>query len=59
MKHGFKYFKLLNDSNPLRCFWKTHISDAYSGEFHIETEDREQILGILAQNGIPTSRPNL
>lgn len=57
MKHGFKYFKPLNDSNPLRRFWKYNVSDAYSGEFHIEAEDRPEVLGIVARYDIPTSRP--
>ena len=59
MKNGFKYYRSLDDSNPLQRFWKTHISDAYSGEFHIETENLDEIRGILARHGIPISRPNL
>ena len=57
MKYGFKYYRPLNDSNPVRCFWKTYISDAYSGEFHIEAEDRDKVRSILARHGIPMSRP--
>ena len=57
MKYGFKYYKPLNDSNPLRRFWKTHVSDAFSGEFHIEAEDRAEVLGIMVRHDIPTSRP--
>ena len=57
MKHGFKYYRLIDDSNPFRRFWKAHISDAYSGEFHIEVKDRDEVLNILARHGIPTSRP--
>jgi hypothetical protein len=56
MKYGFKYYKPLTDWNPLRRFWKTHVSDAYSGEFHIEAEDRAEVLSIMARHDIPTSR---
>lgn len=57
MKYGFKYYKPLNDSNPLRCFWKTYFSDAYSGEFHIEAGDKDEVLRILVEHDIPTLRP--
>jgi hypothetical protein len=34
-----------------------HVSDAYFGEFHIEAADRDEIRNILAEHGIPRSRP--
>ena len=52
MRHGFKFYKHLEEPNPLRRFWKTHVSDAYSGEVHIEKADREDVFESLAQQGI-------
>lgn len=57
MKYGFKYYKPVGDSSWLGRFWKNHVSDAYSGEFHIEVADRDVVLGIMVRQGIPTSRP--
>lgn len=57
MRNGFKYFKPVGDVSPLRRFWKTHVSDAYSGEFHVEAEDRDEVLGILDEYCVPTARP--
>jgi hypothetical protein len=56
-KHGIKFYKILNEPKPLRRFWKAHVSDAYSGEIHVETEDRERVLRIVTDHGIPTSKP--
>jgi len=56
MKHGFKFYKPLNVSGSLRRFWRAHVSDAFSGEVHLESTDRERVLGIVADHGIPTSR---
>jgi len=56
MRHGFKFYKPLNESNPFRRFWKAHVSDAFSGEVHVETVDRERVLDELAQRGIPERR---
>lgn len=56
MKHGFKFYKPMNDSNPFRRFWKAHISDAFSGEFHVEVGDRDKVLSIMEHHGIPTSK---
>jgi hypothetical protein len=55
VKHGFKYFLPLGATTPLRRFWKYNVSDAYSGEFHIEAKDRDEISAILASRDIPTS----
>ncbi len=55
-RDGFKFYLPLNDSNPLRRFWKSHVSDAFSGEVHVEMVDRERVLDVLAQHGIPCRR---
>jgi hypothetical protein len=44
-RHGFKYSKAMNESNPFRRFWKAHLSDQFSGEVRAETTDLERILG--------------
>jgi hypothetical protein len=44
MRHGFKYYKTMNETKPLRRFWKTHVSDRYSGEVHVEKADLERVL---------------
>jgi len=54
-KHGFKYYKIVNETSPLRRLWKTHIADEYSGEIHVETKDLERILGIVERRGIAIS----
>lgn len=53
MRHGFKFYRHLNESNPFPRFWKAHVSDAFSGEVHVETVDQERVLEILTQYGIP------
>lgn len=55
MKHGFKYYKTLDETNPFRRFWKLHLSDRFSGEVHVERKDLERILGIVDR--LATSRP--
>ena len=52
MRHGFKFYRPLNESNPLLRFWKAHVSDAYSGEVHVERANRERVLEILNRYGI-------
>jgi len=51
-RHGFKYYKKLDESNAVRRFWKLHFSDVYSGEVHAEATDQERVLEILSLNGI-------
>ena len=53
MKFGFKFYLPLKASNPLRRFWMAHVSDEFSGEVHVEPEDRETVRNILAEQGIP------
>jgi len=55
MRHGFKYFKLLDESNPLLRFWKLELSDQYSGEVHVEPDDQNRVLTILADEGVTVS----
>lgn len=54
---GFKFYKRLDESNPVRRFWKLHIASGCSGEVHVEPEDRARVEAILVQRGIPTRRP--
>jgi len=54
MRHGFKFYRLLNESNPFLRFWKVHVSDAYSGEVHVEKADQERVFELMAQHGIPS-----
>jgi hypothetical protein len=49
---GFKFFNTLDEPSFLRRFWKTHISDAFSGEVHVAKEDQERVVGVLARQGI-------
>lgn len=53
VRHGFKFYNPLSDSNALRRFWKLHVSDAYSGEVHAEADDQKKVLEILSQHGVP------
>lgn len=55
MRHGFKYFKTLDESNPLRRFWKTHFCDQYSGEVHVEKTDLGRVLQLVERRGITLS----
>ncbi len=57
MKHGFKYFKTMAKTSPLRRFWNVHLSDRFSGEVHVERRDLERILGVLEQRGVVFSKP--
>ena len=57
MKHGFKFYKSISKSNVFQRYWKYHVSDAFSGEVHLETEDRAQVLSIIERFEIPTSKP--
>lgn len=55
MRHGFKYFKTLDESNPLRRFWKAYLSDQYSGEVHVEKDDLERVLDVVSRRGVSIS----
>jgi hypothetical protein len=47
LKHGFKFFKPIEETSPFRRFWKKHVSDRYSGEVHVATADLERVLGLV------------
>lgn len=51
-RFGFKYFKTLDESNPLRRFAKLHFSDAYAGEVQVERADRDRVLAVLSDRGV-------
>lgn len=55
MRHGFKFFKSLAETNPLGRFWKTHFSDRFSGEVHVEKEDLPRVLEVVARHGVTIS----
>ena len=55
MRHGFKYFKTLKETNPLRRIWKVHFCDEYSGEVRVEKADLGRVLGIVKGQGISFS----
>ena len=56
MTHGFKYFRPVEDTGRIARFWKTHVSDTFSGEFPVEGGDRERVQGLLAEFEIPSSK---
>jgi hypothetical protein len=49
---GFKFYLQLNEPNPLRRFWKLHVSDEYSGDVHVETADRKCVMSTLERCGV-------
>lgn len=49
---GFKFHKTCDETSPFKRFWKIHISDAFSGEVHVEAVDRERVFGVLADLGV-------
>ncbi|MBZ0268336.1 hypothetical protein K8I85_09295 [bacterium] len=57
MRHGFRYSKRLPPSGRWRRFWREHVSDAYSGEVHAESEDRSRVLRLLADRGVHRTGP--
>jgi hypothetical protein len=57
MKHGFKYYKPIDEPNVLRWFWKAHISDRHSGEVHVERDDIDRVMESVTRLGIETPIP--
>lgn len=55
VRRGFKYFKVLDEPNPIRRFWKAHVLDGFSGEVHVEAADLQRVLGLLAEYGVRTT----
>ena len=47
VSNGFKFYTSFEESNPVKRFWKTHVSDAFSGEVHVERADRETVFDLL------------
>jgi hypothetical protein len=56
-RDGFKYCKQMNEPSRLRRFWKIYFSDAFSGEVHVETKDRDRVLELVRERGFATSKP--
>ena len=50
--HGFKFFKHLGEASGMRRFFRKHLSDRFSGEVHVEKQDLNTVLGVLAQQGV-------
>ena len=55
MRHGFKYSKTMTETNALRRFWNTHLSDRFSGEVHVEKNDLKRVLEIVERQGVAIS----
>lgn len=55
VRRGFKFFKQVPESSPLRRFWNLHISDRFSGEVHAEKQDLQRVLGLVERQGITIS----
>jgi len=53
---GFKYYKQMPATNPLRRFSRLHLSSHYSGEVYAEGPDRRRVLAGVEAKGVPTSR---
>jgi hypothetical protein len=51
-QHGFKFYLSVATENPLLALWRKHISDAYSGEVHVEAADRRRVHAALSELGI-------
>jgi hypothetical protein len=58
VRYGIKFALRVDEPRPLQRFWKTHLSDAYSGEIHVEAEDRARVLRILAERGFVPAEPD-
>ena len=54
IRNGFKFCKKMDPAPPLREFLNRHFSDEYSGEVHLEKEDRSRILAHLAERDVAT-----
>ena len=46
-RDGFKYTKRLGASNALVRFARRHLLSGYSGEIHVEPEDRDRVRALL------------
>jgi hypothetical protein len=52
LRHGFKYFRPLDERNLLVRFWKLEFSDQYSGEVHVEPDDQEKVMELMRRHGV-------
>jgi len=52
VRNGFKFFRQLDEPNPFKRFWKLHLSDAHSGEIHVEKTDRDEVLAAMRDLGV-------
>lgn len=52
MRHGFKYYRPVDETNPLVRFWKLEFSDQYSGEVHVEPDDQEKVMELMRRQGV-------
>ena len=52
-KHGYKFFRKLEDERPVVRFLKLQLSDRYSGELHVEAEDRKRVENLLKTRNVP------
>lgn len=50
---GFKYFKKMDEPNPLVRFFKLHISGDHSGEIHVEAEDLPRVRALIDARAVP------
>ncbi|MBD3222812.1 hypothetical protein GF314_16415 [bacterium] len=55
-RHGFKFYRRLDEPRALRRLWKLHVSDAYSGEVHASGPDRDRVIDLLADSGVEVRR---
>lgn len=55
---GFKYYKKLDEPRRLARVFKLHVFGDYSGEFHVEREDRERVRALIAGRGVQVRLPS-
>ncbi|MEE4270457.1 MAG: hypothetical protein V2I67_02205 [Thermoanaerobaculales bacterium] len=52
IRFGFTFFKPLTETNPVRRFWKLHLTDEVSGEVRVEKADQKQVFSVLKDRGV-------
>ena len=57
-KSGFRFYRNTEGPSSFLRFFRRHLSSDYSGEFHVELEDRDRVRAIIDQHGIPISKPS-
>jgi hypothetical protein len=45
---GFKFYKKVEEPQPLKRFYKRHLSGEASGEIQVEKDDRERVRAFLS-----------